>query len=82
MSGFDHGAFTSGRSAATDYPADKIMKEFDVTSEKAKAGHINTEELKNLLQWLPAKLEDGGLDSLEIDSLIQQLHKMVVFAQK
>ena len=64
------------------YPTDKIMKEFDAVLEKSKTGQINMGELKNLLLWIPAKLEDSNLDSVEVDSLIQRLHRIVVVEQK
>ncbi|MBC8184181.1 hypothetical protein H8E88_24065 [candidate division KSB1 bacterium] len=66
----------------TDFPADKIMKEFNVTLEKAKASKINKKKLKNLLIQMPAKLEDGKLDSVEVDSLIQQLRNIIDVQQK
>jgi len=64
------------------YPADKIKKEFDAVLEKAKAGQINSGELKNFLLWLPTKLNDTKLDSLEVDNLITRLHRIVEVEQK
>lgn len=65
-----------------DYPQDKIMKEFDVAIDKAKARKINRKELKNLLIQMPAKLVDGKLDSMEVNCLIQQLNKIVEIEKK
>ncbi|MBC8184179.1 hypothetical protein H8E88_24055 [candidate division KSB1 bacterium] len=59
------------------YPADKIKKEFDAVLGKAKAGQINSGELKNFLLWLPTKLKNTKLDSIEVDNLITRLHKIV-----
>jgi len=64
------------------YPADKITKEFDAVLGKVKTGQINSGEFKNLLLWLPVKLEDTRIDSVEADSLIARLHKIVEVQQK
>ncbi|HSW39085.1 MAG TPA: hypothetical protein VLL97_06300 [Acidobacteriota bacterium] len=65
-----------------DYPPEKILALFDTVLERAKSGHINTAELKNLLVALPAKLLDGRLDPNEADSVIQHLHKITAAPQE
>lgn len=57
--------------------ADSLMLAFDQALEKTQSGRINTGELKNLLLWIPAKMADGKLDSLEIQNILQRLNKIV-----
>lgn len=64
------------------YPADKIRKEFDAVLDQAKAGQINSGELKNFLLWLPTQLNNTQLDSVEVDRLIAKLQQVVEVQQK
>lgn len=64
------------------YAPDKIRKEFDAVLNNVRAGQINTGNVKNLLLWMPTVLEDSKLDSMEVDSLIQRLHKISEVKQK
>jgi len=65
-----------------DYPQNKIMNEFDIAIEKAKAGKINRKELNVFLIQMPAKLVDDKLDSMEVKALMQQLNKIVEHKNK
>ena len=60
----------------SSYPSDRIKKEFDAVLDNVRAGQINTGNVKNFLLWMPTVLEDSKLDSVEVDSLIQRLHKI------
>jgi hypothetical protein len=60
-----------------NYSVDEVRKKFDVVLEKVKTGEVNTGELTALLTWIPARLQDGKLDSVEVDSVIQRLNKAV-----
>ncbi len=64
------------------YPANIIKKEFDAVLDKAKAGQINSGELKNFLLWLPTKLKNTKLDSVEVENLLNRLHNIVEVKQK
>lgn len=68
--------------APETYPVDKIKKEFDTVLAKVKTGQINSGELKNFLLWLPTKLKSTKLDSVEVDSMLAKLHKILEVQQK
>lgn len=65
-----------------DYPPEKILAVIDTVMVKAKSGQINTKELTDLLVSLPAKLQDGTLDSTESESVILQLQRIISAPQE
>ena len=65
-----------------DFQADSLMQGFDEVIAKARSGELNTTELKGLLLWMPAQIEDGSLDSVEADSLKQRVYRLIQVEQQ
>ena len=65
-----------------DFQADSLMQGFDEVIAKARGGELNTTELKGLLLWMPAQIEDGSLDSVEVDSLKQRVYRLIQVEQQ
>ena len=59
------------------YPLDNVMAEFDAALDKVVIGQIDAGEMIQHLKWISANLQDGKLDSVEIESVIIGFHKVV-----
>ena len=63
------------------YPGENVMAEFDATLEKMRAGQVDAGELIQHLKRISAGLQDGKLDSVEVDSVIIGFHKIIATKQ-
>lgn len=60
-----------------DYPAENVMAAFDVALDKVTTGQIDAGEMIQHLKRISANLQDGQLDSVEIESVIIGFHKVM-----